>query len=442
MKIHGLLIAIIVLAALTGTLYWSEHHKSAENSAQASAETPPKILALKESDINKVDLMKSSGDVVLARDNSGNWAITAPKPLRVDQSVVNTMVSALSSLSADRLIESNAGDLSQYGLTQPAVEVAISEKGNKGQKLLFGDSTPTGSAVYAKLDGDPRVFTVATYTKNNIDKSVNDLRDKRLLPVESDKISRLELITKKQDIEFGRSKDEWQIVKPKPLRADAMRVEDLVRSLQNATMDLNSSGEDSRKAATAFASATPLATAKVTDASGTQQLELRKKKDDYYAKSSAVEGVYKVSSQLGQDLDKNLDDFRNKKLFDFGFTDPQKIEMHDGSKTYVLTRNGQDWSADGKKMDNAAVNSLIDKLRDLSASKFVDSGFTTPVLDATVTSNDGKRLEKVLVAKNGSDYIATRDNEPGLYQLDATAVTDLEKAAADLKPAVQAPTAK
>lgn len=442
MKSHGLVIAAIVLAALMGALYWSDHHKSAENSAQASADTPPKILTLNEADITRIDLKKNASDVVLAKDNSGNWEMTAPKPLRVDQAAVTSMLSTLSSLSADRLLEDKAGDLAPYGLNQPGLEVAITGKDNKTKKLLIGDNTPTGSSVYAKLDGEPRVFTLASYSKSSIDKGVNDLRDKRLLPVNSDKLSLVELITRKQDIEFGRSKDEWQIVKPRPLRADATRVEDLLRSLQNATMDLSSSGDDSKKAAAAFASATLLATAKVTDPSGTQQLEVRKKKDDYYAKSSAVEGVYKVSNQLGQDLDKSLDDFRNNKLFDFGFTDPQKVEMHDGSKTYQLAKAGQDWTSNGKKMDAGTVNSFIDKLRDLSASKFVDSGFTTPVLDVTVTSNDGKRMEKVLIAKSGNDYIAKRENEPGLYEIDATAFSDLQKAASELKPATQPPTAK
>jgi Domain of unknown function (DUF4340) len=441
MKGHSLTIAVLVLAALTGVLYWSQHHKSTESSAEASSETPPKILSLNESDITNVDLKKGAGDVILSKDNSGTWSISAPKPLRADQSSVRNIVSTLSSLSADRLLEEKAGDLKSYGLNQPTLEVSVTEKNNKKEKLLVGDNTPTGSAAYAKLDGDPRVFTIASYTKNTFDKSANDLRDKRLLPVDSDKLSRVELIAKKQDIEFGRSKDEWQIVKPKPLRADAMRVEDLVRALQNATMDLGSS-DDTKKAAAEFASATPIATAKLTDSSGTQQLELRKKKDEYYAKSTAVDGVYKVSSQLGQDLDKSLDDFRNKKLFDFGFSDPQKIDLHDGSKAYSLSRSGQDWSADGKKMDNSTVNSLIDKLRDLSASKFVDSGFTTPIFDASVTSNDGKRTEKVLIAKNGNDYVAKRENEAGLYKIEAPAYSELEKAAAELKPATQQPTAK
>ena len=64
------------------------------------------------------------------------------------------------------------------------------------------------------------MFTIASYTKTSIDKSPNDLRDKRLLTVDFDKISQVELVAKKQEIEFGRNKDEWQIVKPKPLRAD------------------------------------------------------------------------------------------------------------------------------------------------------------------------------------------------------------------------------
>ena len=437
MKIQGLLIAAIVLSALTGALYWSNHHKSAENTAQASAELPPKILTLNEADITKLDLKKKSGDeIMLAKDNSGNWQITSPKPLRVDQSAMSSILSTLSSLSADRLLEEKASDLKQFGLDQPNLQVQITQKDNNTRRLLIGDDTPTGNAVYAKLESDPRVFTVPSYSKTSIDKGANDLRDKRLLPIEADKISRLELIAKKEDFEFGRNKDQWQIVKPKPLRADAARVDELVRTLENAKMDLSPS-DDAKAAAAAFASGSPIATVKVTDASATQELQLRKKKDDYYAKSSAVEGVYKVTSALGQQLDKGLDDFRNKKLFDFGFSDPNKIEMHDASKAYLLIRTGEGWSSNGKKMDGSAVTAFLDKLRDLSASNFVDTGFTSPTVDLTVTSNDGQRVEKVLLAKSGNKYIAKRENEPALYEIDSQSVDELQKTAGELKPAAE-----
>jgi hypothetical protein len=44
-----------------------------------------------------------------------------------------------------------------------------------------------------------------------------------------------------------------------------------------------------------------------------QTLEIRKNKDDYYAKSSATEGTYKVDSSIAQAMDKKPDDFLTKK---------------------------------------------------------------------------------------------------------------------------------
>jgi hypothetical protein len=267
-----------------------------------------------------------------------------------------------------------------------------------------------------------------------LDKSLNDLRDKRLLTFDSDKLGRIELTAKKQTIEFGRNKDLWQILKPKPLRADQFLVQDLIRSLQDAKMDLASTG-DEKKSASAFNSGTVVATTKVTDLSGTQELQVRKNKDDYYAKSSAVAGIYKVMSSVGTSLDKSVDDFRNKKLFDFGFSDPEKIEIHDGGKRYSLSHSGSDWWSNGAKMDERSVSSLVGAIRDLSASKFPDNGFTTPVMDLTVTSDSGKRIEKILISKIGDRYVAKRENEPALYELTASSVTDLQNSAAAVKPA-------
>jgi hypothetical protein len=435
MKTGGLLVAAAVLAALTGVLYWSDHHKPSESAATPAEAPAPKILTLKDADISKIAIQKKGAEeVLLAKNAAGKWQITAPQAFSADQDAVSSMVSTLSSLSSERLVDEKAGDLKQYGLVDPSLEVDIATK-DKPQKLLIGDDTPTGGGAFAMLAGDPRVFTVASYTKTSVDKSANDLRDKRLLTADFDKISQIELTAKKQDIVFGRNKDAWQIVKPKPLRADNFQVEDLSRKLKDAKMDLSAADADAKKATTAFASATPIAVARVTDAGGTQELQIRKSKDDYYAKSSAVAGVYKVASDLGTGLDKSLDDFRSKKLFDFGFDDPNKVEMHDGSKAYFLTKGGQDWWSDGKKMDSASVQSFVDKVRELAASKFVDSGFSTAAVDVAVTSSDGKRVEHVLVAKKGDKYIAKREDEPALYELEAAAVTDLQKAAAEIKPA-------
>ncbi|MBV9625698.1 MAG: DUF4340 domain-containing protein [Acidobacteria bacterium] len=435
MKIRGLVIAAFVLLVLTGFLYWSGRHRPGGDANKISADTPPAILKLDQAAITGLELKKKDAEPLqLEKTSSGEWKITAPRDLRADQSNVSSLISTLSSLNSERLLEDKAADLKTFGLERPSLEVDIREKDNKSERLLIGDDTPAGGGVYAMRAGDGRVFTLASYDKTAIDKNLNDLRDKRLVTLETDKISRLELVRKNLDLEFGRNKDEWQILKPRPLRADNTQVSDLVSKLAEAKMDVSAGA--SNDAGTLFARGNPVATAKLTDQSGTQELQIHKNKDNFYAESSALAGAYKIDSDLGKAVDKNLDDFRNKKLFDFGYNQPTKLELHNGSKAYFLTRSAkaEDWWSDGKKMDGGTVESLISKFRDLSARKFVDSGFSDPEIAATVISDDGKRTEKVAIRKSGDHYIAKRENEPTLYELDAASVEDTLKAADAVKP--------
>ena len=430
MNSRGLALSAVLLAALGGVLWWSNRDKAKGTPAPA-ADAPPKILTLTEGDITRLELKKKDGSLVLKKNNSGKWEIAAPKPYPADQDAMNGLLSAAASVTSDRLVDDKPTSVKQFGLDAPVLEVDITLRNGSTRKLFLGDDAPGGNSTYARLEGDPRVFTVASFTRTGLMKEVKDLRDKRLLIFDPDKVSRVELTAKGGAIEFGRSKDEWQILKPKPLRADGLQVEELVRKLKDAKMDLSLSDADAAKSAVSFAGGTPVATVKVTDASGTQELQVRKKGDDYFAKSSSAEGISKIPADLGTGLDKSLDDFRNKKVFDFGFNEPTKIEIHDGSKAYAFQKTGDKWTSGGKDMDNISVQALLDKLRDLAAAKFVETGPAASTLDITVTSSDGKRVEKVSIAGT----LARRDGEAALYVLDPKAVLDIQKAAGDVKPA-------
>src|SRR6185312_7991388 len=124
----------------------------------------------------------------------------------------------------------------------------------------------------------------------------------------------------------------------------------------------------------------------------------RKAKDNYYAKSSAVEGAYKVDSGLGKTLEKNVDDFRDKKIFDCGYNTPNKIELQTADKVYFVTKGTggfDDWWSNGTKMNGANVESVVSDLRDLPATSFPASGFSNPTISITVISQGGKHTEKV-----------------------------------------------
>lgn len=431
MKFRGLTIACAVLLALSGLLYWSSHHKSAK---KVSANASPVILKVDPASVATLSIRPlNSAPVTLARTSSGGWQITAPKTLPANQQTVKDMLSDLAPLNAERLIAANATDLQNYGLDKPSVEVDIAEKGQAPRKLLFGDSTPTGDAAYAMLAGDPRIYTTFLFHKTDLNKSLNDLRDTRLITADPDRMSSIDLSQSGHEIDFDRnSKGNWQIEKPGPYRADAESVDSLADALSGMRMDLT--GEGSQNADSGFARGARVASVDISAPVGKQSVEIRKDGPHYYAKSSVTPGAYLIDSAISDSLNKQLDNYRNKTVFDFSYNEPDEVDLritgnNGAAQSWQLRRGGNDWWLDGKKMDPNSVENVISSLRDLTASKFAATGFTKPEIEATVTSSSGSLVEKVSIAKSGSDYLAQRANEPTLYVLDAGTITGLETAA-------------
>ena len=443
MKMKQLLIAAVVLGALAGALFWSNRHPQADGFTKTENLAANRIVSMSQDDINKLEVKKKGGDdIVLSRTGPESWKIISPKPLLADPDPISTMLYNLSPMDSTAVIQEKATDLKDFGLADPAITVTATKKDGKTQTVLFGDDSPTGDSTYVTLVGDPRVFSVAKNTKSAYDKGVKDLRDKRLLPVDFDKIASLAIVGPKLNLTLGSDKGQWTIHNPKDMRADQSKVDSVIQDLKGATLDASVSDADAKTAASSFASGTPVATVKVADASGTQELQVRKNKDTYYAKSTAVDTPVKLSGSFGADIDKNPEDFRQKKVFDFAETNPDKVEMRDGAKSYSMSRSGEDWLSGGKKMDAVTVEAFLNSIRALEATKFSTSGFSNPTISLIVTSQDGKSVEKVGIAKAGGGYAAKRDDGPTVYELDAKLVPALQEAAAVLKPAEAAPAAK
>ncbi len=238
--------------------------------------------------INGIRIVKTGSDPIELAKLADTWEIAKPSMLHADQDAVDMLTNSLATLNADRLIDDHPADLNAFGLATPPIEVDVTLKDGKTRKLLLGGDTPAATGTYAKLESDPKVYTVPTSTKTSFDKTVNDLRDKRLLTFNQDKLTSVTLAGNGPAIEFGKNaQGDWQITKPKPMRADTLLVDDLVRKLKDAKMDLASTD-----AAEQFAKGEKVGTASTTDNLGTQTLELHKAKDNsYYAKSSALAGT-------------------------------------------------------------------------------------------------------------------------------------------------------
>ena len=428
-----LAIAAGVLALLGGAVWWS-NKEEAKKEGQPAPGASPEIIALKEIDIKEIEIKKGTDvSTTLKKDEAGKWQITAPEALAADFGAVANLTSAVTKMASERVVDDNvpAGELGNYGLSPAVVTATFTLAGGTKKTVLVGADNPTGNAVYVKLEGDNRLFTATSSVKSSLSKDWKDLREKHIVQFETDKVSRLEMDRAKGAVEFSKIADsEWQFLKPKAARADGFQIEDLARKVHEIQMDPN---VDAKAAAAGFGGAAPVATVKLTTPAGVESVEVRKQKDELYAKVKS--GTYKLNkdSVIGLDeaLSKATDDLRNKKVFDFGFSDPTKIDVKDGAKSASYQKSADKWTSGGKNFDTVSIQSLVDKLRDLSATKFVDSGFTSPALEVTVVSNAGKRTEKIQIAANG---LAKRDGDSTLYQLAANALDDLRSAANGVQP--------
>lgn len=436
MRFRGLSAAVVILLVLGGVLYWSNRHKPSENASSSNSGASPAIVHIDPATVTSFTVkQKDAAPVTVDRSAPGKWQITAPLAAPADSTTVSAMLSSLSPLNSQRVVEDKAADLAPFGLNNPSVELDIAAKNNT-RRLLLGDAAPTGDAVYVAVAGDPRVYTAPSYIKTSLNKSLDDLRDKRFLPVDSSAVSGIQLIRKGENIGFGRIQNGWQIDKPQPYRTDSYQVDDLLQQIVGSKWASSGNEQDNTKA---FDHGTQVATVKITGSSGTNTLDVREDRNSYYVKSSALAGIYPVDPSIAGSftaaLQRPLDEFRNKQLFDFGYTDPDKIEYHSGTTGLLLTHTDNDWWSGGKKMDADSVEALVSAMRDLAAQKFVDSGFNSPQFDLTVTSDGGKKVEKASFRKTSDGAIAKRDDGPSLYFMDANTMNTFHTAVSGIKPA-------
>ncbi len=444
MRANPLLVAVVVLALLGGAVWYTRENPPPDEDAA------PKVVDVEEDAIQGITLRKRGEDPVeLVRGEDGEWEFGGNLGIPAADSPIGTLVSSLASLNAERLVSEAVVDWEPYELDDPELAVSF-ELEEGGGELLFGRDTPTGSGVFARLRDDPRLFTVYSYNKTSFDKSVFDLRDKHLLQLDEDTISEIRLRTPSRAIRFTREEDNWRIAEPIEARADDFTVNDLSRAVRTAEMtEVLAEDSDSRD----YSFARPLATVTVTDAEGDHELVVAQKEvlrppeegDDepteetvYYARSSHLPGVFSVGSTLALSFDKEVADFRDMKLFDFGYVDPARVEVRAGDDAVSIIRVEDQWQLEsdgGRGLEGELVQTLLDRLRGLTATEIrSDSaaaqaryGLDAPTIEASVTpAGEDAATERVRVTSpDQAPVYAARESEPSTFEVERSAAENI-----------------
>ena len=231
--VKSLLVLTLLLAGLGAYIYFVESKKPQEAATVAG----PKVFAVRADAIDEITVKSAGGDTTTLKKTNGSWQITNPIDAPADEAEVSGLLTGLATVDSVRTIDENPGDLTQFGLANPRVEITFKAAGGApARRLLLGDKTATSGDLYVKLPNEKKVFLIAGSYDASFDRSTFDLRQKSLLTFDRDKVDWLTVESPGKAVVLTRANGEWTIEKPYQAPADYGTVEGLIGRVQTAQM--------------------------------------------------------------------------------------------------------------------------------------------------------------------------------------------------------------
>ncbi len=217
---------------LGGTAYVVRQDFKAELGRPLSEFRDMTVLDLDTADILRVQVQgRESFELKKTVDT---WGLVAPVSAAADEGKVDSLLNRISRVTAGKFVSGAAGDLEAYGLaegaerlvvriwtkgapakpatTQPTTAPAVPAGPPKLHTLALGRKT--GDDVYARIVGDPTLFRVAASMLDDLQPKVLDLREKKVLTVETFAVTRAELKLPSGSATLVQADGAWQMVKP------------------------------------------------------------------------------------------------------------------------------------------------------------------------------------------------------------------------------------
>lgn len=435
---RGLTSTLVLLAVLIGLgsyIYFVDSKRSA-----GDAEAKTKVFTVEADKIQEIRVTTGPESAVLKKVD-GAWRMTEPVEADADETEISSLTSNLATLEQNRVVDENAADLAQYGLSNPPLVVAFKADGTSEGQIAFGEKTPTGSDLYAVKPGETKVFAVSAFLESTFNKKPFDLRDKRVLKFDRDKADSLEISQVGSRLTLARKDSDWTIGQPAQARGDYGAIEGLLTRLSTASMTTLVAPSTTELAK--YGLDKPALTASVGTGSSRAVLAIGKEQNGtVYARDESRPMVFTVDPTLVTDLRKGVDDYRDKELFEFRPFSAERLRLTRGQDVFEFqkVKGTGDNAADtwhrvsgGSALDveTTTIDDLLTKLSNVRAQSFsgtdAGTGLQAPVLTAAVSYDQGK-FERVRFGRSGGEAFGAREGEPGAARLDASALDEAMKA--------------
>ena len=435
------LILLLVALGLGGYLYFVESDRPVEDE-----NVKPKVFTYDAARITQVQVKSSAGEVTSLRKGANDtWTIVQPSEAPADRNNISDVVTNLANLEEQRVVDENATDLKAYGLAEPRIDVTFNVEGEKEPKrILLGEKTPASSGIYAKLPSNNRVFLVASTVETAVDKSPFDFRDKSALAFDQTKVTSLELAAGAQTIRLEKTGEEWKLVKPIQAPADFVSVNGAIGQLQSAQMTALKDRPEDLKDLKQYGLDKPVVVATLGTGATALKLEVGKEADpgSVWAREPSRASVFSINNGVAMELQKKVEDFRRKEVFEFRPFNTTRFEITRGNETRAYERvkgtgeNAVDtWkqiAPEARNVDSSNFEGALLDFSNLRAESFAAAagaatGHNNPAAVVVVKFDDGKKEERVVFGTAGSSVFATRPDQPGALKVEAGKYEDAIK---------------
>ena len=426
------LILFVVAVALGGYLYFVESKRTIpdENAKK-------KVFTSEAAKINQLEITSGGEMTGLRKGANDTWTIVKPVEAPADRNSVSDIVTNLANLEEEREVDANASDLKTYGLAEPRIDVTFHVEGEKEPKrILFGDKTPAGTGLYAKLPAGNRVFLVGTSLDASLNKSTFDFRDKTAFAFDESKVNSLELTSGAQTIRLEKAGEEWKLAKPIQAPADFVSVNGLLGQLQSAQMTALKDRPEDLKDLKQYGLDRPQVLATIGMGASSVKFELGNEADpsSVWARDASKAAIFSVNNGVAAELKKKVDDLRRKEVFEFRPYNTTRFEITRGGAARAFERvkgtgeNAVDtWKQVApaeKAVDSSNFEGVLLDLSNLRAESFVErsgpsTGHNAPAAVIVVKFDDGKKEERVTIGVAGSAVFAVRADQPGALKIEA-----------------------
>ena len=413
---------------------------------------PPKekVFALDKSKVKEMDLAPAGGPAIHLAREGASWRLTSPAPVAADSAEADALVSSLESLEVQEVVTDTPGKLGEYGLDPPKTTVGVLLQGaSEPLKLMLGEKTPDGTAVYARVPSRARVFTVPAYTESSFNKKPFDLRDRDVLHVKRDAVKTLEVQGPEGAYALARDeKGDWAFTRPLKTRAGRWSVDGLLGTLEGLRME--SVVAEQAKDLKAFGLDNPARVVALGLADGgtkTLQIGSGAGEKKYHAREAGSGLVAVVPGAVVDDLAKGMGELRAKRLLDISTYDVDAItlEAEGGRRVYarstVRDKDGIDtykWkrtAPDGKDLETNKVQDALFQVGAVEVLEFVDKpqapaayGCDRPVLKGTLRLGAGKPETWFELCRKDALVYARRAGDDAVLKVDAKKADELLQA--------------